>query len=280
MATVAELLQEFAEFEGSHRTKVFQGSSGTFEFMFCGSGQKTMLFFHGLAGSAHSVYRFVRSLENEFKIVCPTIPAFSGSIQDLCAEFENLLHANEISPSIVVGGSFGGMVAQAFWFRNSSKIDRVVLFDTLPPNEVVGRRNRRLSALMEWLPWSLMKPLFRARMTKLFRVSRPLSTDEVNLLDFSKEQFLERFRKLDREVLTSHSQLAFDFMINTRVPTLAHWPGRLTVICAQDDVSGNAEAMFKSAYPFARLVLLDDAGHLGSLLYFDRYIREIKDIAY
>lgn len=274
------LAKEFEKFKRSHPVKAFKTKQHRVEFLLCGKGSKTILLFHGLAGDAYSVYRFISALESDYKIICPNVPAVKGSMNEACSIIEQLLLDQNLSPSIVIGGSFGGLMAQAFWHRNINTIDRVILFDTLPPDRTMGKKNQRISKILSWLPWIIIKPLFRARLLKLFTVSRRLTDAEHTLLLFAKSQFMERFKLLTKELLLAHSHLSFDFMIHHTVPILTNWQGKLLVISADDDpASQGASKKFRTAYPFAHSVAMTNTGHLGSLLHFEQYITEIRRAA-
>lgn len=277
MEPLQYLQSEFDEFKATHPIQVFKGVNNTLEYLHCGTGSKTILLFHGLAGNAYSMYRFILALEKDFQIICPTIPVVRGSMNNLYAEIELLLLELKVSPSVVMGGSFGGLVAQAFWYRNPTAIDCVILFDTLPPNKLMGRKNQKKLRILGLLPWFLLKPLFREKLLRLFKVTSKLSPKESALLKFGKDQFFKRFKLLSKDLLLSHSNLSFDFMMNCQVPVLTQWKGKALVIYSQDDpAANNAAAWFKEVYPFSKQVSLKGAGHLGSLIDFDKYIQEIK----
>lgn len=278
MKTVGQLKKEYDHFVTSQKAKVFLTDAGNIEYLISGKGEETILMFHGLAGNAYSLYRFILELQNDYKIVAPSIPAFNNlSANQVCESIELLLEHEVLVPTIVIGGSFGGLLAQAYWFRNPSTTKRVVLFDTSPPDRAMGIRNRKASQILHYLPWWLVKPLFKIRLLRLFKVTKKHSEEERDLLLFGRQQLDERFKNVTKELLMSHGNIAFDIMINCRVPDLANWFGRLLIMYSNDDpATKETSGLFNTSYPFAKIVTFIGAGHLGSLLYFDKYVEEIR----
>lgn len=206
MPSLESLDCEFEEFKKDHPVILLEKTGSKMEFSVCGKGEKTILLFRGLAGNAHSVYRFVTALEKKYKVV-------------------------------------------------------------------------RASKVLSVLPWVLLRPLFRVRLLRLFRVAKKLSQDQIALLTFGRSQFLEHFKSLSKELLVSHSNLSFDFMLNSSIPVLSNWNGKLLVIYSPNDpATRNGSLLFQTAYPFAKMVGIKNVGHLGSLLHFEEYIAEIKSV--
>jgi pimeloyl-ACP methyl ester carboxylesterase len=278
--TVRALQDEFDFFRTTHPFKILQTAFGKAEYIICGNGNETILMLHGLAGNAESVYKFILAFERDYKIICPTIPALQERTTASALAFIHLVLQHEnLQPSIVIGGSFGGVLAQAYWYANSETVNKVLLFDTTPPDKAAGIKSRKAAAVIKFIPWFIFKPLFGMKLRNLFTVKAVKDEGTKNLLRFSKSRFEERFKTVSKELLLTHSNIVFDFMINTTVPAINSNRTNLLVIYSEDDPAAKgADILFKKVYPFADIVSFKGAGHIGALLYFDAYIADMNKV--
>ena len=271
---------EFELFKKNHLVCKFEKDGTAGEYISCGSGGKTILLFHGFAGNAESVYKFILAFESEYRIICPTIPALQHASLAIALDYiQCILELENLRPDILIGGSFGGLLAQAYWYANRETVKKVILFDTSPPDKVSGNKNRKAASIMKYLPWIVFKPLLGVKLGKLFRINRDMEPSTKELIQFSKERFEKRFQAISRRLLLTHSDIAFDFMIHTVAPQLTEQDARLLILHSTDDPAAReADILFKRTYPFAQIISFTGAGHIGSLIYFDNYIEAMKNL--
>jgi pimeloyl-ACP methyl ester carboxylesterase len=270
--------QVFEDFINQHPLRHWSNNGIEGTYLLCGKGSKTMLLFHGLAGSATSMYLFIQAFEQDYRIICPTIPVLHPSDAPTAIDFvQSILGHENLQPEIVVGGSFGGLLAQAYWFRNPSVVKKVFLFDTVPPNKLLGLKNKTAASIFQYIPWCLFKPLFIFKLKKMFDVSSGLSVAQKKSLQDAKLRLTDRMKEVSKQLLLTHSRIAFDIMLTEPNSLFDLSSAQLLVIQSTDDpATKDAVALFERTYPFARVVLFQGAKHLGSILYFEEYIAAMR----
>lgn len=271
---------EFELFKANHPICKFERNGTEGEYISCGSGSSTILLFHGFAGNVESVYKFILAFENEYRIICPAISALQpASVSTALDYIQTILERENLRPDILIGGSFGGLLAQAYWFANRETVKKVILFDTSPPDKISGKKNRKAARIIKCLPWILFKPLLAIKLRNLFRINRDMDPDTKRRVQFSKEIFEKRFQSVSRKLLLTHGDMAFDFMIHTAAPQMTQQDAGLLIILSADDPAlKEAGILHTRTYPFAEIVSFTGGGHIGAIVFFDKYIAAIRNM--
>lgn len=110
-----------------------------------GSGSKTALLIHGLAGSSLTWRKFARDLAAEgYRVVAPDLRGHGQSVrseQYSVQEWsQDILNMN-LNPELIIGHSIGGLIAANV--QQTLKADKLVLIDPvfhLPKNELLLKR--------------------------------------------------------------------------------------------------------------------------------------------
>jgi pimeloyl-[acyl-carrier protein] methyl ester esterase len=222
-----------------------------------GSGAEGLIILPGAIGGSEATASLLQELSERYRLVLVEYPVVSG-LDELLSGLSSLLAREGIRQTALVGGSFGGIVAQAFLFRFPEATTRVVLSATGPPDPKRARTNERFLRIVRFLPMGLVRTLLR------FGVKRIVKRAPRDREHWSR--FYERaVDGLTRERLSSLYRIAIDFdrLGPDRLAAIESWKGEMLLIEGSEDrvASQRSREALKSAYPRAERVTLEGAGH-------------------
>ena len=179
-----------------------------------------------------------------------------------------ILHQEEIEHAHVLGGSYGGFVAQVFVRRHPGLTRSLVLSHTFPPDPVNVKTIKRM---VGWLPL-LPEGILRRVMGKRLRSLMPVKTAETSLFHAMFEELL--YDRLTKADILSILWRTVDYYAQQYTPQdLAGWPGKVLLVMADDDPSTpeTVRVAMSALYPGARLHLFHGTGHGTSVLKEEEY---------
>src|SRR5215210_3847130 len=109
-----------------------------------GRGEKTLLLFHGAVGGAETMRTLAEAFGDECRTIAPTVADVS-TLSEVCDAASAILDREHVGRAVVFGGSFGGIVAQAFFRRRRAQTEDLVLLSAGVPNRKVGARTRGMA---------------------------------------------------------------------------------------------------------------------------------------
>lgn len=243
-----------------------------------GRGEQTLLLLHGAVGGAETMRRLASAFEDEYRTIAPTVADVS-TLAEVCDAVSAILDREHVARAVVFGGSFGGLVAQAFFRRRRAQVQDLVLLSTGAPSPAVGARTARLMRLMRLLPFPLMRGMMRLEISR--HLDAPAPPEQAALLaDFRRR--LEHYFKhtLTKRTLLSRVALSVDFNRNERYAPedSAGWPGRVLVIESDDDpmVTPEERRRLRETYPGALVCTFAGAGHMIPLLRLEELAGVVK----
>jgi pimeloyl-[acyl-carrier protein] methyl ester esterase len=222
-----------------------------------GRGAEGLLVLPGALGGSETLAPLLSPLGERYRLFFVEYPA-SGSLDDLVEGLTETLSRRGIGATALLGGSFGGLVAQAFLLRFPERTSRVVLSATGPPDPSRARVNERLLPFLRIVPMGIVRSLLRVGIKKLMkRVSQ------------DRERWLRLYAgaadELTRERLLTLYRIAIDFDrgYGPRIATLESWRGEMLLLAGSEDrlASKKSREALKAAYPRARVEILEGAGH-------------------
>lgn len=236
----------------------------------------TIIMVHGFRGTHHGLERIVEQLP-DFHVVVPDLPGFGASQQltekhslqnyvGFLAEFREYLHGT--SRSVVLGHSFGSIIAGHYAARYSEQLSKLILVNPIAAPALEGPRGvlTRLAVSYYWLgrqlPAGLSHRWLASRaIVKVMSVTLRKTTDR-ELRRYIDEQHFTHFstfanpaqlaEAFDASVTHDISQVAADIVTPT-----------LLVAGAEDDISPlvKVEKLHREI-PDSTLVTVRDVGHL------------------
>ncbi len=243
-----------------------------------GRGEQTLLMFHGAVGGAETMRWLAESFADEYRTIAPTI-ADVRTLEEVCDAASAILDREHVARAVVFGGSFGGLVAQAFRKRRPRQVEHLVLLSAGLPNRAAGASNGRMLKLLRLLPFSLSRALLKLEMSK--NLSAPAPPDVAARVAEFRRRLEEYFdRELTKATLLSRVALSADF--NRREDyapeDLDGWPGRVLIVESDGDPLTPAEERrrLRHAYPGALTCTFAGAGHLIPLLRLEELAGVVK----
>ncbi|MGH2606499.1 MAG: alpha/beta fold hydrolase [Anaerolineales bacterium] len=250
---------ELAKFRAAHPTRQLVHRGVEWHFYAGGMGTQSVLLLTGALGLAEFAFQQILLLEGKFRVLAPDYPPV-GSLADLCGGLVRLLSEEHIPGVHVVGGSFGGVLAQALVRQASERVASVVLSHTGAPD---GRRRRGV-ALFALLPVSVLRTFLRARLGPTLAAADP----------FWRRHFESAVGRLSKADILSRLRIQAEFgAARYRPEDLARWPGRVLILEAEDDplFAPTARERLRALYPTAQVHQFQGTGHAAAIQHPKEY---------
>ncbi len=264
---------ELLQFRATHptTTRVLQGT--TWEYIACGRGTQSVLILPGLLGLGEMTFQHIQGLEDQYRVIAPSYPFSLMTMAQLVDGIATILQAEGIGQTHVLGGSYGGMVAQVFVRRHPERVDRLVLAHTGGPKRERAAQNRRVIAIMRWLPMGVLRRMVRLAT----RTSLKAAPEHIPFWTAYGDEMIARLTKAD---LISRYRIAADFDATSQFTPhdLDSWHGRILILEGDDDPIAEAPARqsLRTAHPRAEIHTFHGTGHIASIAKVDDYVAVIK----
>ncbi len=222
-----------------------------------GRGPRALILLPGIVGAADALAALADGLDGHTRVAFVTYPRVE-SLDAMLAWLEQVRARMAGQSRIAVyGGSYGGLVVQAWLRRAPASLGDIVISGTGPPEVARADKNARTLSLVRRAPMAAWRLALRTAV----RVTTRRAPDREIWRAFygraidglAKADLVSRYRvviDLDRMGPPSFSDL---------VP----WRGRLLVLeGARDGVARErARAALRTTYPQATFHVFDDVGH-------------------
>ncbi len=272
-----EQLDEFMRFRSEHPYK--QASIDGVEWEYLTAGDTTgapVLFLPGALSTAESAWRTIKLLgARHYRLVVPSYPAAVSSMTSLADGVMEILRLEGLISSTVMGGSYGGMLAQVLAHRHPELVSILILSHTYPP---VARRAKSVEPalrLFRALPMFMVKSMLRRRMIGILPAN---PSPDLLLIAAQVRETVDQ--KLTRQAALSTYLRMIDFDRQVFTPSdLAGWHGKTLIMLAEDDPTTPEELRndLIALYPGATVRLFKGGGHATSILEADEYISTIEE---
>ena len=264
----AEQVERLKEFRRAHLYKRLLFGDTEWEYISCGRGEQTLLLLPGALSIGESTFPLITAFESEYRIIAPSY-ALSLTMTGLCDGIAHILEAESINQVHVIGGSYGGLVAQYFVRKYPTKVCSLVLSHTFlmtpkfeMPLKIVGK-------LFPALPRSLFVPLLKLRLNKMLLSTlrrRKHPEFEFWRAYLNEAVASDRFKEVAIHQNKCLLELARQPQFNA--DDLNQWRGKILIIDSDDDPAIRAKdrVLLRNAYPQAKVQTFRDAGHASSIL--------------
>ncbi len=259
------------KFREEHPLKRVNVAGQEWEYISAGQGERALLLLPGALAVADSTWITLPHHEERFRVIAPTY-APVPTMAELVDGIAGILDHEGIQEAAVSGGSYGGMVAQAFVRRHPDRTERLILSHTALPDASRVPALRMGVKLMEWLPEGLLRWIYRKRLAGL--LPRTPEADEF------RAYTLEIAGSATKAGLLALFRRAADFLGNDRLrpEDLDGWPGKVLLLMSDDDpvTPEPAREAMKAMYPRAEVHVFTGSGHATALLQPEKYF-EVMD---
>lgn len=262
-----KLADRLSEFRSSFSRETLGHGGYSWSYWSGGGPGDAVLWLTGALGVGEFAFLHALEIGINFRVLIPDYPAVSG-LTGMADGLAAVLDAERLGAVHVIGGSFGGMVAQHFVRRFPERVRSLVLSHTTGPNPSYFRAGlmRTVSLLVPERPY---RALFRRRLRGSFLGADPFW---VGYFDST----LERLTKRD---LASRVSIASEFLQSHLGPgDLEGWPGRVLIMSGEDDplMPQASHAALKRLYPTASTHTFSGMGHSAAILEPEEYIDVIR----
>ena len=229
----------------------------TWQYRVYGNGRQGLLLLPGAVGDGEAYFTLGPLLADTHTLIAITYPPIDG-LTPLLDGLRYILDRHQIGSTDIVGGSFGGMIAQAFLRRFPQRTRRVVLSATGPAKPARAVSNQKFARMMGRLPVGITRALLRT----IVRASlRPVTADRA----FWRGFYFRAIAALSPEELVARYALSADVDRNgpPSPAGLEEWTGGVLILEGDADkiAHGEARDSLKSLYPRARVHTFPGAGH-------------------
>jgi pimeloyl-ACP methyl ester carboxylesterase len=252
--------RELAEFRASHAPRRLSHRGVDWRYFAGGSGHRVMLRLSGALGLGEFSFQQIRLFEPRFRVITPDYPAVR-SLTEMIEGLMAILDAERVEAAHVIGGSFGGLLAQVLVRHAPDRVASLVLSHTGAPD---GKRRGVATAIVSAVP----QPLLRALLKK--RLGKTLDTADT----FWRRYFDRAIGEMTKADILSRVRLQAEFAAQRWSPSdLAHWPGRVLLMEGEDDplFPPAARARLRALYPTAEVHRFHGTGHAAAVLKPDEY---------
>lgn len=227
---------------------------------------KAVVLLPGAGARAETLARHIPYFEAEWQTLPISYPPVL-TLAELCRSIASRMDEAGIATAHVIGGSYGGMVAQVFAELYPARVGKLVLSHTGGPDPERGAKMRSAARWMNRLPLSWVKWIFGKRLSKL--IPKTPEAREARLLF---ERILKEWTREDIDALFAR---AAEFQ--SLGP--ATWQGETLLLWADDDPATPepVREALRRRYPGAQVYEFHGTGHAAALLKPEEYFGAIRD---
>ena len=246
------------------------GTGGVYRAV--GGGERRLILLRGVVGAADAHAALGYALEADVRTCFVTYPS-SGGLDDLIAWLEAVRSREGGGPVSLYGGSFGGLVAQAWLARTPKAIADVVLAGTGPPDPVRSAKNARVVPRLARLPM----PVWRMLLRLIVRGATSRAQDRRRW----RAYYAAAIGQLTWPEIASRYRISIE--LDAAGPpdeaARACWRGRMLLLAGERDriARGEVREQLRRTYPDARFHAVSGAGHGLSLEQPDEWLRVVSE---
>jgi pimeloyl-ACP methyl ester carboxylesterase len=179
-----------------------------------------------------------------------------------------ILRGEGIEQAHVMGGSYGGFVAQVFVRRHPGLVRSLVLSHTAPANPEVVSRMRRSVNMLRWMPMGMVRGVVR----RAFQSMMPEPSEETACLLAIYDELID-YALTKKDVMAILERMV-DYSGRTFTPQdLSTWPGKVLLVFGENDPATPPEVRQKleSLYPGCQVHVFEGSGHTTSVTHQEEY---------
>ena len=248
------LAGELAAFRAAHPTRTVRSGGLQWRYIAAGNGDPVLVL-GGALGRAEFLFQVIGDLAKDHRVIAPDYPP-ARSLDEATTALADVLSAAGVDRVHVVGGSFGGVLAQAFARRFPERVASLVLSHTGAPP---ARGRGGAVAVLRVLPGSWLRWMLRKRLVGTLAATDP----------FWRAQFSEAMDALTRDDIISRVQLAAAFAGPDAAPDgRGPLPYPVLILEADDDplfTPAKRQAL-RAHYPNAAVHTFQGTGHAAALV--------------
>lgn len=255
-------LEKFQAFCQAYPYKHVTVGGVDWPYLITAAGEDPLVLLSGVMAVPDISWLTIAHFAQTHRVIAPAYPAVKtmGALVDGIA---GILQREGIGPAHVLGGSYGGFVAQVFVRRHPGLARSLLLSHTTPPDPANGKAIQKVMRWLPLLPQGVLRRLMGKRLGSLL----PARTAETALLHAMYAELL--YHHLTKADILNALWRTVDYCAQQYSPQdLAGWPGKVLLVLADDDPATPepVRAALSALYPGARLHLFHGTGHATSVI--------------
>ena len=259
--------QSLLDFRKNNPLKTININNFAWNYISLGEATETILFLHGMTGAYDIWWQQIEALKSDYRIISVSYPAVD-SLEELSQGVLQILQAENIAKVKVLGSSLGGYLAQYLLAKYPQIITQAVFANSFPPNQIIIQKNKKLGALLPYLPpWLILKTLRKNFHEKVY----PSSANDELTLAYMLEQSYGRMSKAQ---VIGRFRAVVEYFAPSTEPNIP-----IMIIEADNDplVEEQLREKIKKTYPTAIVHTMHDVGHFPYLNRAEEYTSYLKD---
>lgn len=249
--------QSLLDFRAQHPVQSVRVDKYDWPYVALGAGEKTVLFLHGMTGAYDIWWQQMTALAPAYRVISLTYPP-AATLEEMSQGVLAVLDAEGVDRAYVVGTSLGGYLVQFLMTTHPERIERAVLANTFPPNDLLRQRNESLIRLLPVLPaWLVMRVFRSSTVNSIY----PASGHSELVLAYMLEQVAGRMSKAQ---VTARAKAVIEPFTPPNPEALGI---PVLIIEADNDplVEESLREQLKATYPAAQIRTLHGVGHFPYL---------------
>jgi pimeloyl-ACP methyl ester carboxylesterase len=274
VAPTASLAEMYAALMAQYPPRCFSVNDVSWRLIDTGVADKaeaeTVLLLPGALGRGETTFEYIAAIaaSGRWRVLSPDYPRSLSRLHELTEELAALLSFCGVSAVHLVGGSFGGLVAQSFAARFPARVQRLILTDTTAPTRFRQPQMQAANIALRLLPEGVIRKILRAGIRDYLK-SVPAADR-----GFWSVHFEDAIAALTRTDFMARSAIWADFDGGTVFPDRQN--GVLIVTAADDPmISPAARRALQKRYPSAATHTIQGGGHAASIANAASYIAVI-----
>lgn len=235
-----------------------------------GDGEQALFLLAGGTAVAELSFQTIEHLAQRYRVIAPDYPPL-GNVRAMFDGYIELLDRLGVDHFYLMGGSYGGWMAQSFVRHSPKRIEKVVISAVGPPNPENSRQIARLLPLLRIVPTFLLRALVNRSFSRLLGDADDTQEwalavallQEIMRTRVGRADFMALLERLVDQ--TEH------YAFSSR--DLQAWPGQILLLFGSDDPAtppNKREAMQK-LYPQAEVRVFQGADHTFALSHQKEY---------
>ncbi|MGD9144443.1 MAG: alpha/beta hydrolase [Anaerolineae bacterium] len=264
----ADRLEEFQAFRQTFPYKELTHNGVTWPYLTGGQGGPPLLLLSGALAIPDISWTTIANLAARRRVIVPAYPPVM-TMDSLVDGIAAVLQHEGVAQAHVMGGSYGGFVAQVFVRRQPKLTRSLILSHTLPPEPEMAARTRRFARLLRWMPMGLVRRMMR----RAFQSMMPEWSEETALLLAIYDELIGY--ALEKKDVIGIFERTVDYSVRSFAPEdLSGWPGKVLLVFGDKDPATPPEVRqrLESLYPGCQVHLFLGAGHSTSVTHQDEYL--------
>lgn len=240
-----------------------------------GEGEQDLLILAGGAMIAEISFNSIGFFAQHHRVIAPDYPAIE-TLDGLFSGLIEMLDRLGVEQCTLMGGSYGGWIAQSLVRAYPERVKKVVISAVGPPNPENSQQLKKIIPLLRFLPM----PVFRGMINRSFSrlISDRSSSDEIRLLwALIKEVVYTRVSRAD---FVAAMQRLIDQTENYSFgpDDLVEWPGEMLLLFGSEDPASPPEKRqaMQELYPQAQVKIFEGGEHGIAISHKEEYFATIE----